>query len=92
MNIFFHLLSTMGQHFSLRLTDMFKRDSVSKDILIAPGEEYYNNAVPFEGIYLDYVDRLLEVRGVDSYLTRIDVVCFVSSSDALCCILTNTGI
>ena len=41
---------------------MFKRDSMSNDILDVPGDEYYNNTNPFQGILIDYVDRIVEVK------------------------------
>ena len=40
---------------------MYKRDPTSNDILALPGSEYYDNTIPFEGIYIKYMERLLEV-------------------------------
>ena len=44
---------------------MFKRDPANNDILPAPGEEYYNNSIPFEGVFINYADSIKENSGGD---------------------------
>jgi len=46
----------------------FKRDPASGDIIYSPGDEYYDDSVPFEGAYPNYVNRIVEVcDGVSCY-------------------------
>ena len=40
---------------------MFKRDPDTNEILTSTGSEYYDNDVPFEGIYPEYMQSLIEV-------------------------------
>lgn len=44
---------------------MYKRDVDSGEVLGFPGDEYYDNSVPFEGVYLDYVKSLQGVSDGD---------------------------
>ena len=40
---------------------IFKRDPHSTEILTATGSEYYDNNVPFEGVYPNYVKSIFQV-------------------------------
>mmetsp|Transcript_12799 Transcript_12799/g.25708 ORF Transcript_12799/g.25708 Transcript_12799/m.25708 type:complete len:724 (-) Transcript_12799:683-2854(-) len=43
---------------------LYKRDGDGV-ILATPGEEYYNNSVPYEGVYIDYVSDLVRISNGD---------------------------
>ena len=50
---------------SFPLTDTFKRDPVSNEILSTPGDEYYDNSIPFEGVFINYAESIKENSGGD---------------------------
>ncbi|KAL7528450.1 hypothetical protein ACHAWF_002562 [Thalassiosira exigua] len=43
---------------------LFKRDG-NEEILFAPGSEYFDDGVPFEGVYIDYMAQLMEISNGD---------------------------
>jgi len=40
---------------------IYKKDPLNGNILTATGDEYYNNSIPFQGVYIDYVKKLMKV-------------------------------
>ena len=45
-------------------TDMYKRDS-NGDILIERGDEYYNDNIPYEGVYIHFAKQIMDLTGGD---------------------------
>ncbi|KAL7536673.1 hypothetical protein ACHAWF_005534 [Thalassiosira exigua] len=43
---------------------VFKTDG-NGDSLSSPGSEYYNNSVPYKGVYIDYMKQLMEISQGD---------------------------
>jgi len=48
---------------------MYKRDPNSGEILTERGNEYYNNSVPYEGVYLNYLNKIVEFSNGDVNIT-----------------------
>ena len=46
---------------NLFLTVIYKRDPSSGEIQSAPGSEYYDDNVPYDGVYLHYTKKIVEV-------------------------------
>lgn len=44
---------------------MFKRDSMTDEILTVGGDEYYNNSIPFEGVLVNYLNQLVAISDGD---------------------------
>ena len=44
-------------------TDMYKRDS--NGILIERGDEYYNDNIPYEGVYIHFAKQIMDLTGGD---------------------------
>ena len=40
---------------------MYKKDPASGEIASSPGEEFYDDSIPFDGVYPDFVKRIMEV-------------------------------
>ena len=41
---------------------MYKRDPTSKERLAVTGSEYYDNNIPYEGIYPNVMENIMKVR------------------------------
>ncbi|KAL7545089.1 hypothetical protein ACHAWF_010799 [Thalassiosira exigua] len=44
---------------------MFKRDDESEEPLSSPGAEYFDDGRPFEGVYINYANRIVEISNGD---------------------------
>jgi len=44
---------------------LYKRDPNSNDILHVTGSEYYDNSVPYEGVYPTFAERIMKFSGGD---------------------------
>ena len=40
---------------------MYKRDPISGEIITVAGDEYYDNSLPYEGVYINFVREILKV-------------------------------
>jgi hypothetical protein len=40
---------------------MYKRDTISEDIITVAGDEYFDNSLPYEGVYINFVNEILKV-------------------------------
>jgi len=47
---------------SLLVAVVYKRDPTSKESLNVTGSEYYDNNIPYEGIYPTIVKKIVKVR------------------------------
>ncbi|EJK48816.1 hypothetical protein THAOC_32354 [Thalassiosira oceanica] len=44
---------------------MYKRDNVTDEVLTSTGDEYFDNNVPYEGVYPTYLERILKMSNGD---------------------------
>eukprot|EP00581_Thalassiosira_minuscula_P007139 CAMPEP_0183703846 /NCGR_PEP_ID=MMETSP0737-20130205/1421_1 /TAXON_ID=385413 /ORGANISM="Thalassiosira miniscula, Strain CCMP1093" /LENGTH=733 /DNA_ID=CAMNT_0025930645 /DNA_START=80 /DNA_END=2281 /DNA_ORIENTATION=+ len=44
---------------------MYKRDPSGGEIVSSPGDEYYDDSVPYEGVYIHYVKQIMEISKGD---------------------------
>jgi len=44
---------------------IYKKDPLNGEILASAGNEYYNNSLPFKGIYADYMKKLVKISNGD---------------------------
>ena len=45
--------------------NMYKRDSVTDEVLTSPGDEYFDSNVLYEGVYPTYIERIQELSNGD---------------------------
>jgi len=43
----------------------YKKDPFSEEVLFRPGNEFYDDNIPYEGIYITYIKKIQEVSGGD---------------------------
>jgi len=44
---------------------MYKKDPVSGEIITTAGDDYYDNSLPYEGVYINYIKKLLKLSNGD---------------------------
>ena len=51
---------------------MYKKDPISKERLNMTGSEYYDNSIPYKGIYPNFLDSIAKVRWNLILFTQLD--------------------
>jgi len=44
---------------------MYKKDPFSGEIITTAGDDYYDNSLPYEGVYINYIKKLLKLSNGD---------------------------